>query len=83
MLIYFSGDVSIEARKDNRALSKVLGNALMHNHVPHGGRYWGGLFPICDFGVGFPSRSGGGTEGIDGEPGMVCEEGDETLADCP
>ena len=72
MLAYFSGDVGIEARKDDRALSKVLGNALVHDRVPHGGRYRGGLFPICGFGVGFPSGSGGGAEGMDGEPGMVC-----------
>ena len=53
MLAYFSGNVSIEARKDDHALPKVLGNALVHDHVPHGGGYQGGLFP-SDFGVGFP-----------------------------
>ena len=68
---------AIAARKDDRALSKVLGNALVHDRIPHCGGYWGGLFPICSFGIGFPSESGGGAEGMDSEPGMVWKEGNE------
>lgn len=83
VLAYFSGDVGIEARKDDRAVSKVLGLARVYDRVSHEGGYRRRLFPICGFGVGFSSRSGRSAEGVDDEPWVVREEGDKTLADCP
>lgn len=82
-LAYFSGDVGIEARKDDGAVFEVLGLALAYDRISHDGGYRRCLFPLCGFRVGFSSRSGGSAEGVDGEPWMVCEEGDETLSDCP
>jgi len=81
-LAYLSGDVGIEARKDDGAVFKVLRLALVYDRVSHDGGDRGRLFPICGFGVWFSSRSGRSAEGVDGEPWVIREEGDKTLADC-
>lgn len=83
MLAYFTGGVGVEAGKYDGAIFEMFGLAVVYDRVSHDGRYRCGLFPVCGLGVRFSSRAGGSAEGMDGEPGMVCEEGDKTLSDCP
>ena len=81
-LAYVTGNVGIEARKDDGAISKVIWIALEHDRVSDDGGNWGGLFP----GRGLRIRLSSGTcrcaESVYCEPGMICEEGYETLSDC-
>lgn len=47
VLAYVSGDVGIEAGKDDGTVLEVVGLTLVYDHVPHDGRYRCCLFPVC------------------------------------
>lgn len=49
VLAYFTGDVGIEAGKDDGAVFEMFGLALVYDRISHYGRYRGGLFPDCGF----------------------------------
>ena len=77
-----SCNIRVQPRENNGAVGKVFRNALLYDEGAGHCRNRRGLFPVHRLAIKFPGRSGGGTEGVDDEPGVVGEQRDESLANC-